>query len=375
MLKRISLFIVLLLLAGPALSAGSSASYKIAAEVLDGGGLRGASASFRLLGKTRDRGLSVPTSAGYIIGEGFLRSVYFPQVIFAPIVTAIDPSAAAYNQTVSVTITGANFISGATVKLSLTGENDIGAVNVVVVNTGQLTCDLDVRGAKAGLWSVTVTNPDGRSGTLPSAFKVIAVAPTVSAITPNKGLNNALVEITDLAGKDFRSGASVKLAKTGESDILATNVAVGSSTKITCRFDLTGKTPGVWDVVVTNDDGLSGTLASAFKIESPVLEIVKPAVSEKNPFNPDKGPTIISYTLSKDVAMTVYIFNIRGERIWEYRATAGSEGGQVGENKVLWDGITAFREKASAGVYLVHLTTIVDGRIKTLSKTKIAVIR
>ena len=259
----------------------SSASYRITAEILDSGGLSGSSVSYRLLGKARDHKIGIPLSASFIIGEGFLKSAYFARIIFAPIVTGIDPSNAENTQSVSVAVSGANFTSGAVIKLS----------------------------------------------------------------------------------------------KVGEIDILAENVAVESAGKITGRFNLTGKAVGFWDVVVTNEDGLSGTLPSAFKIESPNLEIVKPVESEKNPFNPSTGPTALKYSLSKDADITIYIFNIRGERIWEYRAAAGSQGGKIGENEVPWDGITTFRDYASSGVYIVRVTAMVDGGLKTLSKTKIALIK
>jgi hypothetical protein len=42
-----------------------------------------------------------------------------------------------------------------------------------------------------------------------------------------------------------------------------------SSSKITGTFDLTGKTPGQWDVVVTNTDGLSHTLMGGFNVRLP----------------------------------------------------------------------------------------------------------
>jgi len=51
---------------------------------------------------------------------------------------------------------------------------------------------------------------------------------------------------------------------------MATNVVVVSATKITCTFDLSEKTPGQWDVVVTNPDGQSASLAGAFTITTPV---------------------------------------------------------------------------------------------------------
>jgi len=75
-----------------------------------------------------------------------------------------------------------------------------------------------------------------------------------------------IVNVTDLAGTGFKSGATVKLRNSGQSDIAATSVSVVSATKITCTLNLNGKTPGQWDVVVTNSDGLSGSLNGGFTI-------------------------------------------------------------------------------------------------------------
>lgn len=366
--------IIFFLAAAAATYGGSSAHYKISAEVLDAGGARGQSTSYHLLGKTRALALKIPSSTNFVIGEGFLRSAYFAHVPFAPIVTSIDPTSASNTQEVSVTIFGANFTSGATAELSQ-GAAIIVATNVTVESTGKLTCVFNITGAAAGLWDVTVINTDGRSGTLPSAFTVTSLAPAVTSITPNKGDNDAIINITNLAGFNFKTGAQVKLSKIGESDIIADNVVVVSANKITCRFDLTGKATGSWDVVVTNSDLQSGTLAQGFRIEAPGLAVTVPIKSEKNPFDPSTGPTKLTYSLSKDVAIAIYIFDIRGEKVWEYTAPAGSNGGKVGANEVLWDGLTNFHSFASNGVFFVHLTAKVNGQIKTLSTTKIAVMR
>lgn len=355
--------------------AGMSANYRITTEVLDSGAVTGQSTSFRLLGKTRDRELQVPASINFRIGEGFLRSVYFPRVIFAPIVTGIKPPAAVNTGPVLVLVTGANFVPGASVKLSLSGQPDIIGSNVVVVDTGRINCTLDITGAKNGLWDVTVTNPDGRSGSLPSAFKITYPFPTLSSITPDKGYNNEVVNITNLAGTNFMAGATVKLSKAGESDIIGERVVVVSAEKITCAFNLMKKAVGLWNVTVANDDGQSGSIYNVFKIEAPVLEIVKPVENSPNPFNPVKEPTIISYTLSKDYDITIDIFNVRGERVWQFRAAAGSMGGMAGYNAVGWNGVTAFKAYASEGVYFVYISAKIDGQPKVLSRTKAAVIR
>ena len=94
-------------------------------------------------------------------------------------------------------------------------------------------------------------------------------APAVNSITPNSGTVGDTVQITNLAGSSFFSGATVKLSHAGLADIPATNVTVVSSTQITCDFDLTGSTQGAWDVVVTNFGGPSGTLVNGFTIQKP----------------------------------------------------------------------------------------------------------
>ena len=368
------IFFLLILCQSLAL-AQTSVGYKIAAKIIDAGGAKGASASYQLLGKTHGRELKAPLSSGFIIGEGFLRSAYVPQVIIlGPIVTAVGPATAPNSQPVSVTITGANFKNDATVKLSLSGEADVAASAVVVENAGKITCTFNITSAKVGLWAITVTNPDGRFGSLPSAFKITNAAPTIVSIAPLKGYNTEAVNMV-ITGNYFRSGVTVKLTKAGETDIAGENIAVESADKITCRFNIIGKPLGIWDLQVTNDDGQSAALLQAFKIEAQEIIATMPIISTKNPFNPSTGSTVLSYSLSRDAEIVIYIFNMRGEKIWEYRSTAGDTGGRVGANEILWDGVTAFKSRAGIGVYFVHLVTMINGQPKTLSKTKIAIMR
>jgi len=174
---------------------------------------------------------------------------------------------------------------------------------------------------------------------------------------------------------NFMTGAAVKLVRSGQPDIRATNVVVKSARMVTCTLDLTGAAVGLWSVIVTNPGGESATLPNAFKVESPTLEIIGPVQNFPNPFDPAKGPTIIKYTLSRDVAVTVYVYNIKAERVWEYNAPAGSPGGRVGGNEVPWDGITAFKAYAASGVYILHVTTRDKGGTQILAKTKIAIIK
>jgi M6 family metalloprotease-like protein len=94
----------------------------------------------------------------------------------------------------------------------------------------------------------------------------IAVGPSISSITPNTGMSGSAVDITDLAGMGFVAGATVKLVKAGQPDIVATNVTVVSATKITCTFSLAGASAGTWDVKVTNPDERWAVLSNGFNV-------------------------------------------------------------------------------------------------------------
>jgi len=66
----------------------------------------------------------------------------------------------------SLTLTGTNFVSGATVKLTKGSFPDIPVSNVVVSADGTtLTCDLDLTNAHLGSYKGVVTNLDGGIGT------------------------------------------------------------------------------------------------------------------------------------------------------------------------------------------------------------------
>lgn len=378
-MKLFKAMVIFILCGQAAMAASTSANYKMVTEAVSVGTGTLSSANYSIRSIARQRQLGVLSGASFSIGEGFLRAAYFSRVIFAPLVTGITPPSGINNAAVAITdLAGANFQSGATVKLSKTGQTAIAATNVVVVSASKITCTFDLNGAATGLWDVTVTNSDGRSGTLPSAFKIGYPAPTVSGVSPERGVNTETALTVAVAGNYFRSGASVKFSKTGESDIIGEGVLIESSSKLTCRINISGKTVGQWDVTVTNDDDQTGTLALAFKIEAPALESTGPIEISKpatNLPNTVLTQTAIKYNITKDADIIINVYNMRGEKIWTYNAPAGTEGGKVGTNQIVWDGITAFKGIASQGVYFLHVTAKVDGQWKVINKVKFGIIK
>ncbi|HKO55082.1 MAG TPA: phospholipase D-like domain-containing protein [Thermoanaerobaculia bacterium] len=85
----------------------------------------------------------------------------------APTVSAIAPNSGSTNGGTSVTITGTNFVSGATVTLGGTA-----ATGVNVMSATSITATTPAHAA--GAVNVVVRNPDAQTGTLPSGFTYTA---------------------------------------------------------------------------------------------------------------------------------------------------------------------------------------------------------
>ncbi len=204
--------------------------------------------------------------------------------VSGPTVTNIAPPTGQNTTTISIAnLKGTGFFGTPTVNLTKTGENNITATDVTVASATKITCTFDLSGKTVGAWNVTVINPDGQLGSLIEGFTVTnsTPSPTVSSITPSTGQNTTSVTITNLAGTGFLSGATVKLTKSGQTDVVATGVTVVSATRINCTFDLTGKAAGPWNIVVTNTDTKTGTLPNGFTVTgltpAPTITSISPA--------------------------------------------------------------------------------------------------
>ena len=191
----------------------------------------------------------------------------------APTVNSITPNNGTSNGGTSVSINGTGFLSGASVTLG-----GAGATGETVVSSTQITAT--TAGHSAGAVSVVVTNTDGQSGSLSNGFTYTAAsnpAPTVTSIAPNNGTTSGGTSV-NITGTGFLSGATVSVGGTS-----ATGVSVVSSTSITATTPT--HSAGTASVVVTNTDGLSGTLSGGFTYSA-----VNPAPSV-TAINPNNGST------------------------------------------------------------------------------------
>lgn len=91
-----------------------------------------------------------------------------------------------------------------------------------------------------------------------------AFAPIVSSISPSSANSRSVVQITNLSGSNFISGTIINLIRTADSNVTAFNVAVSSSSHITCTLNLARVLLVVWNISVANPNGMIGNLARGF---------------------------------------------------------------------------------------------------------------
>ncbi len=178
-----------------------------------------------------------------------------------PILSSIAPTAGALAGATSVTLTGTNFLNGATVTI---GGSACTSVNFVSSTT--ITCNTPSHAAATV--DVTLTNPDTQFSTLTSSYTYEA-APTVTAISPVAGALGGGTNVT-LTGTGFLAGAAVTIGGTA-----CTSIVVSSATSILCTTP--SHVAGAVDVVVTNTDTQAGTLTNGYTYQAaPTISSIAP---------------------------------------------------------------------------------------------------
>lgn len=187
----------------------------------------------------------------------------------APTITSISPTRGPMAGGTVVTISGTNFVAGATVTFDGLAQ---AGVTVVDANTITLTT---VAGAQ-GPANVVVTNTDLTRVTSSNGYIFEGPAPTVTGISPASGAlaGGTLVTIT---GSNFVAGAEVAF-----DGVAATGVTVVDPGTITATTPAGSQGPA--DVMVTNVDLLAATLSDGYIFlgQPPVVDGVSPTTVPNN---------------------------------------------------------------------------------------------
>ena len=166
-----------------------------------------------------------------------------------PSFSAINPDSGDTYGSTPVTITGDNFVTGATVTIN---GLPLSGIVVTTSSISGLTPALPL-----GTYDIVITNPDGYAVTAANGFTVIpALAPTLVHITPTTTDARGGGPVT-ITGTNFVTGATVTINGTA-----LTAATVNNSTTISAT--LPALVEGTHDLVVTNPDGQTATLSSAF---------------------------------------------------------------------------------------------------------------
>jgi hypothetical protein len=161
-----------------------------------------------------------------------------------PTVTGISPTSGVAAGGTSVTITGTNFVSGATVNF---GANL--ATGVSVTNSTTITATSPA--GSAGTVDVTVTTPGGTSTTGSGDKYTYYALPTVTGISPTSGVAAGGTSVA-ITGTNFSAVSAVKFGSTN-----ATSYTVTDTSHITATSP--AGSAGTVHVTVTNTAGTSAT--------------------------------------------------------------------------------------------------------------------
>jgi len=184
-----------------------------------------------------------------------------------PSISNITPGSAAQGATITVTITGDNFQTGAVPKLILPGTGSVTGT-AVSASTTSITTTFDLNTLGPGVYNLIVTDPDGRSDILPNAFTIGNAQPVVTGITPTTVALNDTSTTYTISGQNFETGVTVSFLQ-GSVKIPCINPKYVSATEITCGPLVfpTGITAGLLDVKVVNiADLTSGILSQRFTV-------------------------------------------------------------------------------------------------------------
>ncbi|AUN98452.1 hypothetical protein C0V70_10115 [Bacteriovorax stolpii] len=182
----------------------------------------------------------------------------------SPVIYNVSPSSGFSVGATDITITGNNFLAGATIDM---GGSVCG--NVTVQNSTTIKCKTSAHAA--GTVNVKVTNSDSQAYTLLNGF-YYTETPTVkvNSIYPSGGPIAGGTTI-NISGQYFLSGASVDIG-----GVACGNVNVVSSYNITCVTS--SRAAGTVNVTVTNPNTQVGSLNNGYTYRAvPVVAGISPS--------------------------------------------------------------------------------------------------
>ena len=148
-------------------------------------------------------------------------------------VGSITPNIGSNNQIspLSVSLTGSSIYPGVALALTSTTLGTINGTSVTASSQTAMSGSLPLYGKPAGVYNVVIGNTDGSLATIVNGFTVTR-APEIIRIIPSTGFVDQQVD-GRVEGVSFASAAGFKIAKSGQTDIVSSNVTVYRTTGAT----------------------------------------------------------------------------------------------------------------------------------------------
>jgi hypothetical protein len=204
-------------------------------------------------------------------------------------ILAIDPDRSTRQAGVRLIIDGENFQPGAAVYLTEWGEGTqrIDGQKVNVIGTTEIKATFDLSAAPSNKWALVVKNPepDGTLVTFPEPFWIDDSGPSgeppqVEGVLPPGAPNTDRVTLA-IDGSNFDPGATVALTNDGATIKGSNPSFTEDGQQITATFNIKGKAPGDWTIIVTNPDGQSSQEDEIFVIsEPPTISLASATISD-----------------------------------------------------------------------------------------------
>jgi PKD repeat protein len=239
-----------------------------------------------------------------------------------PTVSSVTPSKGTAGMPLSITISGADFTKGSSVKLTR-GPDELTGSRIVLMGAGSMHATVQIPSdAAPGQYDLVVTDSEGQAGMLPGAVTIGGGnSPVLSTLTPATMYSGVTTSFT-LAGNRFKEGAMVVFENATYGSLTPDNVGI-TTRKITGSLTIPeGAATGAWSVTVTNPDGGTVTLPGALTVllqsgdngDGPVVVSVKPATGSA-------GKTVgliitgEDFTKGSTVALTDHAGDIKASKV------------------------------------------------------------
>ncbi|MCX5796451.1 MAG: hypothetical protein NTY77_13240 [Elusimicrobia bacterium] len=178
-------------------------------------------------------------------------------------------------------------------------------------------------------------------------FSASTYAPDPAAIDPSTVLRTAGPMSFTITGDNFSIGLPTLQLSQGGASIAGTGVTRTDDQTLSASFTMTGQNLGLWDLTVTNDNGYTGTLTNALKVDFSAGTVRL----TDNLMRPRDGTqTSIDVMTFNAGHLTVKLYTLNGELV----KTIYDDYAPEGNNHFSWDGKTGLGHTVASGVYLLR---------------------